>query len=462
MNARPARAARSINPANGEVIAEYPYAGIASIEPALEAAASGYRDWSSWDIGQRANALTRVATLLRRDADALALLATREMGKPITDARAEVEKCAALCDWYAERGPTLLADEPSPVSGSRAYVAFRPLGTVFAVMPWNFPYWQAMRGAVPILIGGNGFLLKPASNVVGCALALEKIMAEAGLPLGTFAVLNAPHELALSVLDDRRIAAATVTGGVRAGAAVAAKAGAALKKSLLELGGTDPFVVLADADLEGAVRAAVKSRYQNAGQVCIAAKRFILEAPIAEDFTRRFIAAVASLKVGDPTDEATQIGPMARADLRDELHEQVEKSLAAGAILLHGGHAIEGAGSYYAPTVLGNVQPGMVAFDEELFGPVAALTVARDVDHAIELANHSDFGLSGALWSRDEAAAERLAAGMETGAVFINGFSASDPRVPIGGIKRSGYGRELSHFGAREFVNAQTVWLGRP
>ena len=451
----------SINPATGSAFARYAYLDRSSVEQSVAASAEGFRQWSAMTISGRSKVFTAMAQLIRRDVESLAQLATREMGKPIAETRAEVKKCADLCDWNVEHGPAILTDEPTSVPDNRAIVAFRPLGTILAVMPWNFPYWQAMRAAVPIMFGGNGFLLKPASNVVGCALALEKLWLEAGLPAGTFSILNAHHDAALDLLDDDRIAAATLTGSVKAGAAVAARAGKALKKCVLELGGADPFIVLADADIDAAVKAGVKSRYANAGQVCIAAKRFILEAGIAEEFTTKFVEAAKALRVGDPLDETTDVGPMARADLRDELHKQVQASIKAGATLLVGGKPIDGIGNYYEPTVLTDVEPGMVAFDDEIFGPVAALCVARDADHAIELANTSQFGLSGALWSGDRKRAKALAARLQTGAVFINGTSASDPRVPIGGVKRSGYGRELSHFGLREFVNAQTVWIDR-
>ncbi len=451
----------SINPATGDAFATYPYLDANAVKQLVAASADGFRHWSALAISERIIVFASMAKLIRRDVESLAQLATREMGKPIVETRGEVSKCADLCDWNVEHGPAFLADEPTSVPDNSAVVAFRPLGIVLAVMPWNFPYWQAMRAAVPIMLGGNGFLLKPASNVVGCALALEKLWLEAGLPVGTFSVLNVHHDAALDLLDDDRIAAATLTGSVKAGAAVAARAGNALKKCVLELGGADPFIVLADADIDAAVKAGVRSRYANAGQVCIAAKRFILEAGIAEEFSKKFVEATKALRVGDPLDETTDVGPMARADLRDELHEQVQSSIKAGARLLVGGKSINGDGNYYEPTVLADVAAGMVAFDDEMFGPVAALCVARDADHAIELANTSQFGLSGALWSNDRKRATALAARIETGAVFINGTSASDPRVPIGGIKRSGYGRELSHFGLREFVNAQTVWIDR-
>jgi len=396
---------------------------------------------------------------LRDRSEALASTITAEMGKTIGAARAEVEKCAATIDWIAEHGPAILADEPVPVDGGdEVHVSYLPIGTILAVMPWNFPLWQVIRASGPIMLSGNGFLLKHAPNVMGSAYALEQAYEAAGFPKGLFTNLNADNDTVARVIEDPRVAAVTLTGSMRAGAAVAATAARALKKSLLELGGADAFIVLADANIELAVKAAIRARFQNAGQVCLAAKRFILERPIAEEFTRKFVRAAAELKVGDPLDPATAIGPMARKDLREELHQQVERTLAQGAKLLLGGKKVEGPGNFYEPTVLAEVAPGMTAFDQETFGPVAAITVAENAEHAIELANASDYGLGGSLWTADTARAQRIARRLETGGVFINGFSASNPRIPVGGVKKSGYGRELSHFGLREFTNAQAVW----
>lgn len=450
----------SINPANGEVIARYPFDDNAALERALDSAQAGCRSWAATPVAERLAAFTRIAQILRRDIHTLGEMAAREMGKPITQAKAEVEKCAVLCDWYAAHGGPILNDRPSAI-GPDAYVSYHPLGTILAVMPWNFPYWQSMRGAISILLGGNAYLLKHAPNVMGCAYLTEQVMLEAGLPKGVFSVVNINNDQVSKAIADPRIAAVAVTGSVRAGSAIAAQAGAALKKSVLELGGADPFIVLADADLEAAVKAAVIGRFQNTGQICIAAKRIILEKPIVTEFTERFVEAVKALKIGDPLDESTYVGPMARADLRDELQRQVDGTIAAGASLLLGGAAMAGPGNYFAPTVLSGVKPGMPAFVQETFGPVAALIEADDVEHAIALANDSEFGLSGALWTTDRALATRLARRMETGGVFVNGFSASDPRVPIGGIKKSGYGRELSDYGVHEFMNIQTVWFDR-
>ncbi|MEB0058451.1 NAD-dependent succinate-semialdehyde dehydrogenase [Variovorax sp. LG9.2] len=453
-------AALSTNPSNGDVIGRYPYESIEHLDRSVGLSMQGFKAWSGTTVQTRLDMLARMAAVLRRDIEALARMATREMGKPIVQARAEVEKCAVLCDWYAQNGAAILGDQSTAI-GEQAYVSYLPLGPVLAVMPWNFPYWQVLRGAVPILLGGNAYVLKHAPNVMGCAYLVEAAWLEAGVPPGAFSVLNITPELVAKAIVDPRIAAVAVTGSVRAGSAIAAQAGAALKKTVLELGGSDPFIVLADADLESAVKAAVVGRFQNTGQICIAAKRIILEAPIAAAFTERFVQAVSALQIGDPADETTYIGPMARYDLRDELDTQVQRTVEAGAEVLLGASKMAGKGNYYEPTVLAGVRPGMVAFDQETFGPVAALTVAESVDDAIDLANNSEFGLSGALWTQNKDLARQLARRVDTGGIFVNGFSASDPRVPIGGVKKSGYGRELSHYGVHEFMNAQTVWFDR-
>lgn len=449
----------SRNPATGELVATYAFQTPDEVERMLEANAAAYRLWRATPMTERVAAYRRLSATLRDRSEALAALITAEMGKTLAAARAEVEKCAATIDWIAEHGPAILADEPAPVEGDdQVYVSFLPIGSILAVMPWNFPLWQVIRAAAPIMLSGNGFILKHAPNVMGSAYALQDVYEAAGFPVGLFANLNADNETVAHVIEDPRVAAVTLTGSMRAGAAVASIAGKALKKSLLELGGADAFIVLADANIDLAVKAAIEARFQNAGQVCLAAKRFIVERPIAEEFTRKFVAAARQIKVGDPLDPSTTMGPMARADLRDELHRQVQRTLDAGATLLLGGKKIEGIGNFYEPTVLANVAPGMAVFDEETFGPVAPITIADDVEQAIELANASDYGLGGSLWTGDVARAQRIARRLETGGVFINGFSASNPRIPVGGVKKSGYGRELSHFGLREFTNAQAVW----
>jgi succinate-semialdehyde dehydrogenase len=453
-------AAVSINPASGEEIARYPFQRAKECDRLLAEAHVAYRQWSAEPVSARVAVLSRLAGVLRKDIERLAAMVTREMGKPIAQARAELEKCATLCDWCAENGEALLADEKTSI-GEQAYVSYLPIGPILGVMPWNFPYWQVMRGAAGILLAGNAYVLKHAPNVMGCAHALAEAWREAGVPDGLFTVLNVTTEAVGKVIADPRIAAVAVTGSVRAGAAIAAQAGAALKKSVLELGGSDPFIVLADAELDQAVNAAVVGRFQNTGQICIAAKRIIIERPIAEEFTRRFVDAVDKLPVGDPFTESTYIGPMARFDLRDELDAQVRHSLAEGARPLLQGGKLRGEGNYFAPTVLAGVSPAMTVFREEVFGPVASLIVANGTEHAIELANDSEFGLSGALWTANKDLARQLARRIDTGGLFVNGMSASDPRVPIGGVKKSGYGRELSYFGIREFMNAQTVWFDR-
>ena len=451
--------ALSINPANGETLAVWPWATDSEIELALAQTDAAFRQWRNVPVAARAQKLRDLGAALRNRGEEMAQMIAREMGKPIAQARGEVAKSAGLCDWYAEHGPAMLNTEATQVTD--AVIEYRPLGPVLAVMPWNFPLWQVLRGAVPLLLAGNSYLLKHAPNVLGSADLIAQIFADAGFPEGVFGWVNATNDGVSQVINDRRIAAITVTGSVRAGAAIGAQAGAALKKCVLELGGSDPFIVLNDADLDLAVKAAVAGRYQNTGQVCAAAKRFIVEEGIADTFTQRFVDAVSALKMGAPDREENYIGPMARYDLRDELHQQVQASLAEGATLLLGGEKISGEGNYYAPTVLSNVTPSMTAFRQELFGPVAAIIVAKDAEHALQLANDSDFGLSATVFTADEALADTFSRELECGGVFINGYSASDARVAFGGVKKSGFGRELSHFGLHEFCNVQTVWKDR-
>ena len=451
----------SVNPSTGEMISSLPWATEQQVDSAIALAEQGYRQWRTISVAQRADALRRVGSALRLRGEEMAQMISREMGKPIVQARGEVAKSANLCDWYAEHGPAMLTTEATMVENDNAVIEYRPLGTILAIMPWNFPLWQVLRGAVPILLAGNSYLLKHAPNVMGSAALIGEIFAAAGLPDGVFGWVNATNDGVSQAINDPRIAAVTLTGSTRAGKAIGAQAGAALKKCVLELGGSDPFIVLNDADLDEAVKAAVIGRYQNSGQVCAASKRFIVEAGIADAFTSRFVAAVDALKMGDPRDEANYIGPMARFDLRDELHQQVTATLAEGATLLLGAEKVAGAGNYYAPTVLGNVTPEMTGFRQELFGPVATISVARDAGHALALANDSEFGLSATVFTASVDEAQRFSRELECGGVFINGYSASDARVAFGGVKKSGFGRELSHFGLHEFCNVQTVWKDR-
>ncbi len=451
----------SLNPFNGERIAEYPYDSALALEAAVAQGSTAFKHWRKVDINQRASRLIQLAAELRDAGEEIARTIALEMGKPVRQARAEVEKSASLCEWYAKNGPAMLAPESTLVDNGVAHIHYRPSGMILAVMPWNFPVWQILRGAVPAMLAGNTFLLKPAPNVMGTTYLVKQAALRAGFPAGVFGVINVDTPAVAELIADSRVTAVTVTGSVRAGAAIAELAGKSVKKCVLELGGSDPFIVLNDASLDDAVAAAVAGRYQNTGQVCAAAKRMIVEEGVLEDFTAKFVAATQALVMGNPLDDATYIGPMARFDLRDELHQQVQDSLAQGATLLLGGEKIAGKGNFYAPTVLGNVTPAMPAFRQELVGPVAAIPVPRDASHAVELANDSDFGLSATIYTANLELAKEMTEELETGGVFINGYSASDPRVAFGGVKKSGYGRELSHFGLREFCNVQTVWTDR-
>ena len=451
----------SINPTTGEQIGHYPFESAEALQAALARSAAGFRVWSRQPVAQRVQRLLALGQALRDNAEAMARMITLEMGKPIAQARGEIEKCAQLCGWYAEHGPAMLSAEPTLVEGGKARIEYRPLGPILAVMPWNFPIWQVLRGAVPTLLAGNTYVLKHAPNVMGSAYLLLDAFKQAGFAEGVFEVINVTPDGVSTAIADPRIAAVTLTGSVRAGMAIGAQAGAVLKKSVLELGGSDPFIVLNDANLDDAVKAAVIGRYQNTGQVCAAAKRLIVEQGIVEEFTRRFVEATRQLAVGDPLSAETYIGPMARFDLRDVLDQQVRDTLEEGATLLLGGQKAEGPGNFYEPTVLAGVTDLMTSFKQELFGPVASIITARDAAHALELANDSEFGLAATIYSGNVAQAEQMASELETGGVFINGYCASDPRVTFGGVKKSGFGRELSHFGVREFCNAQTVWLDR-
>jgi succinate-semialdehyde dehydrogenase / glutarate-semialdehyde dehydrogenase len=431
----------------------------AQIEERIARAAETFPQWRRVPIDERARLMSCAADILERERDSLARTMTGEMGKPVRAARDEAAKCARGCRYYAENAARFLADEQVDVGGARAWIRYEPLGPVLAVMPWNFPFWQVFRFAAPALMAGNVGLLKHASNVPRCAVAIEEIFRRAGFPEGAFQTLLIGSGQVAGVLRDARVAAATLTGSEGAGASVAAEAGRHIKKTVLELGGSDPFIVMPSADLDRAVPVAVEARIVNNGQSCIAAKRFIVHQEVAEEFERRFVAAMEALRVGDPFDEATQVGPLATPELVDSLDEQVRRSVEAGARVLCGGRRLELPGNYYAPTVLADLPEGAPARCEETFGPVAALFRARDVGDAIRLANDTGFGLGASVWTEDEGERERFIAEIASGMVFVNAMVASDPRVPFGGVKRSGYGRELGVLGIREFLNIKTVWV---
>ena len=450
---------RSVNPATGETIAEHAAHTPAEAAALLEAAGVAWRSWRAASYADRASVLRAAARGLRARATELARLAVLEMGKPIAQAEAEVEKCAATCDWYAEHGERLLAPEDVPSDATRSGTRCEPLGVLLAVMPWNFPYWQVVRAAAPALMAGNAVALKHASNVTGVALEIERTWTDAGAPPGVFRTLVLPSRDVAAAIDHPTVACVTLTGGEPAGVEVAGRAGRSLKKVVLELGGSDPFIVLADADLERAAQQAALARVQNNGQSCIAAKRFIVVGDAARRFAELLASRMAALVVGDPRERSHLRGTIARRDLVDELHAQVERSVAAGARVLTGGTRPAGPGAFYPPTVLADVVPGMAAFDEETFGPLAPVTRARDEAEAVALANRSRYGLGASIWTRDAARGEALAGAIEAGAVFVNGIVKSDPRLPFGGIKRSGHGRELGAAGIREFVNLKTVWV---
>ncbi|GMU64332.1 MAG: succinate-semialdehyde dehydrogenase [Acidobacteriota bacterium] len=450
----------SIDPATGRERARYEEHPAAELERRLERSAAAFRRWRQVPATGRAASLARAAAALRARREELAALAVGEMGKTIGAARAELDKCARTLDWYAAHAPALLRPRPVATEAAASRVRFDPLGPVLAVMPWNFPYWQVVRFAAPALAAGNTALVKHASNVTGCALALESVYAEAGLPDGVFQALLAGSDAVAGLIADRRIAAVTLTGGERAGVAVGEASGRALKKHVLELGGSDPFLVLPSADLPRAVAAAVAARAVNNGQSCIAAKRFLIHEAIWEPFVERFTAAFTALAVGDPADPATELGPLATEAIRAELDRQVRATVAAGGRLLAGGAPLPGPGWFYPATVIAEPPPDSPALAEELFGPVAPLIRVPDLDRAIALANASDLGLGAAVWTRDPAEAARAEAELEAGSVFVNAVVASDPRLPFGGVKRSGHGRELGEAGLLEFVNVKTVWVG--
>ena len=447
----------SINPATGETLQTFPSLTDSEIDARLARAEGAYRVYRHTTVADRARWLTAAAEILESERDRLGRIMTLEMGKPIGAARAEAAKCASACRYYAEHGERLLADEPVEAGAGRSFIRYQPIGPVLAVMPWNFPFWQVFRFAAPALMAGNVGLLKHASNVPQCALEIEDILRCAGLPQGAFQTLLIGSDKVGRVLDDPRVKAASLTGSEAAGAQVAAAAGKQIKKTVLELGGSDPFVVMPSADLDRAARVAAEARCINNGQSCIAAKRFIVEGRIAETFEARFVAAMESLRVGDPMDEATQVGPLATPQILKDVDDQVRRSVEMGARLLTGGRRLSGAGNFYAPTVLADVPPEAPAFREEVFGPVATLLRADGIDAAIAVANDTDFGLGAAAWTNDPEEQQRFIDELEAGMVSVNGMVASDARLPFGGVKRSGYGRELGTWGIREFQNIKTV-----
>jgi len=450
----------AVNPANGATIKQYEEMSPEAVAGAVNAAHDAFSSWRRTCFSERAALMGKTAQVLRQKANEYAILMANEMGKPVSQGRAEVEKCAWVCEYYSTNAARFLAEEPVETDASKSFVTFQPLGVVLAVMPWNFPFWQVFRFAAPALMAGDVGVLKHASNVPGCALAIEEVFTSAGFPPGVFQTLLVGSKQVEAIIEHPHVKAVTLTGSTPAGVAVARKSGEMLKKTVLELGGSDPYVILADADLEAAVSTCVTSRLINSGQSCINAKRFIVVEPLRKQFEQSFVERMSAIKVGDPLDETTEVGPQARADLRDELHEQVTQSIARGARCLVGGEVPDGPGAYYPPTVLTDVKSGMPAYDEELFGPVAAIIAARDEDHAIEIANDSSFGLGAAVFTSDSARGERIAAEeLQAGACFVNSFVKSDPRLPFGGINKSGYGRELSHYGIREFVNIKTVFV---
>jgi len=451
---------KSINPATEECIGEYPETGPEEVAKKIESAVRAYESWRiiSWE--NRSELMMRAGRILRENRGRYGRLMTLEMGKTLASAEAEADKCAWVCEFYAEQARSYLAPERIGTDAEESHVRYDPLGPVLAVMPWNFPFWQVFRFAAPALMAGNVGLLKHASNVTGCALAIEEVFTRAGFPDGCFQSLLIPSSQVAEVIRHPGIQAATLTGSEPAGASVASLAGRMLKKTVMELGGSDPFLVLRDADVPWAARWAAVARCINNGQSCIAAKRFIVEREIADRFEKCMVEEMEKLAVGDPLNRETDVGPLARGDLRDELHGQVVRSVREGAVLKTGGRPVGDRGYYYAPTVLSGVEPGMAAFDEETFGPVAAVVRADDADHAVALANRSEFGLGASLWTGNMERGLELAPRIEAGAVFVNGIVKSDPRLPFGGVKRSGYGRELGAFGIREFVNIKTVWAG--
>jgi succinate-semialdehyde dehydrogenase/glutarate-semialdehyde dehydrogenase len=449
----------SVNPATGETIKTYDELTPQQTTAAIEDAYAAWKAWRKTPFAERARPMKKAAAILRERKEEFAKLMALEMGKPLKQGIAEAEKCALGCDYYADHAEGHLAPEIVKTDASKSYIAFEPIGVVLAVMPWNFPFWQVFRFAAPALMAGNAGVLKHASNVPGCAMAIEEVFVQAGFPQSVFRTLLIGSRQVKAVIEHPLVAAVTLTGSTPAGKAVASQAGAALKKTVLELGGSDPYIILEDADLDYAVNTCATSRLINSGQSCVNAKRFIVVEPLAAAFTEKLVAAMKARKVGDPLADGVEVGPQSRTDLRDDLHKQVVDSVAKGAKLLLGGEIPPGKGSFYPPTVLADVKPGMPAYNEELFGPVASIFSARDEADAVRIANDSIFGLGAAVFTKDVARGERIARELEAGCTFVNTLVASDPRLPFGGIKESGYGRELGTYGIKEFVNMKTVYI---
>ena len=450
----------AVHPATGATVETYEAIDKPTLIDKIEQSHKAHLSWKQTSFLHRAEKMKKAAAVLKDRKEEFARLITREMGKPIAQSRSEVEKCAWVCEYYAENAGIFLTDESIETDASKSYIRYEPLGVVLAVMPWNFPFWQVFRFAAPALMAGNGGLLKHASNVPGSALAIEEIFEQAGFPKGLFATLLISTNLVETVIEHDLVKAVTLTGSGPAGSAVAAAAGKNIKKSVLELGGSDAYLILEDASLPQAAEVCKNSRLLNTGQSCIGAKRFIVVEEVYDDFLKLFKEKMAAAKMGDPFDEDSDVGPMARFDLRNELHEQVTKSVNKGAVCILGGEIPKNMeGAYYPPTILTNIQPGMPAYGDELFGPVASVFKVKDEVEAIRLANDSDFGLGAAVFTTDKSRGERVATQLEAGSCFVNGLVKSDPRLPFGGIKQSGYGRELSHNGIREFVNIKTVWI---
>lgn len=448
-----------INPATGEKVAEYDRITIDVAKEKIAQSRKAFDSWKQKTFEERAQLMHKLSGILQENKEKYAQLATREMGKTITQSRKEIEKCAWICRYYADNAKDLLANETVKTEAAKSYVTFQPIGVILAVMPWNFPFYQVIRFAVPALMAGNIGVLKHASNVQGCAFALEDAFAEAGFPIGTLTNLNVDSKLVKDIIEDKNIVAVTLTGSDPAGRSVASIAGQNLKKTVMELGGSDAYIILDDVDMEEATDMATLGRLQNNGQTCIAAKRFVVLDKIYDEFLALFTKKMKAAKMGEPTDEDTYYGPLARLDLREQLHYQVLKTITQGGRLVLGGEIPDRKGAYYPATILADLEPGMEGFDNELFGPVASVIRARDDAHAIELANDSRFGLGSGVFTGNKERGERLALQLEAGSSFVNKLVVSDPRLPFGGIKNSGYGRELAAYGIREFVNTKTIWI---